>query len=327
MAVYGIEGTPGSGKTLYAISSFIAPFLQRRNHKGLYIPQHIFHNIEGLQPEILCNVLDLPSAFCSSYIHKIGQTIDENGEVKENADAVRYFYKDLPDGAVVIIDEAQNYFGSRDFKLQHSTDLIPYLSRHRHYKHTVVWLTQHIESVDITFRRQTQYIYRLERLENYGFKNSSIVKMYEGWTVQGVPPYAKKTFKFPSKFFPTYKSYETVDEDVKEYRRVNNIFTSHKGLMAVAVLVIIMIIILIVKGSPMSAITKISTERVKAEKVETVDPVTNSLLPSLPPSPDAVYRAGGDSLCYLYSFVSNYETFYKLNNGQVKKGGVYNECN
>ena len=116
--------------------------------------------------------------------------------------------------------------------------------------------------------------------------------MYEGWTVQGVPPYAKKTFKFPSKFFPTYKSYETVDEDVKEYRRVNNIFTSHKGLMVVAVLVVLMIIILIVKGSPMKAITNISKDRVKAEKVETLDPVTNSLLPSLPP-PQTRFTARG----------------------------------
>ena len=40
MSVYGIEGTPGSGKTLYAINEFILPALKTKK-----VP--IYTNIEG----------------------------------------------------------------------------------------------------------------------------------------------------------------------------------------------------------------------------------------------------------------------------------------
>ena len=65
-----------------------------------------------------------------------------------------YKYELRPVG-IFIIDEAQNYFSSRDFKEAYSKTLIPYMTRHRHYYHSIWWASK-IDQVDITFRRTEQ---------------------------------------------------------------------------------------------------------------------------------------------------------------------------
>lgn len=281
MSVYALEGLPGSGKTLYVISKIIAPFLTARNAAGEYTPTHIYHNIEGLQPEILCSILGVPASFVSTYFHKLGQKLEEDGVITESVDLVRYFYyrpesiewgveiEDkkqvrvvksavmIEEGSLIIIDEAQNYFGSRNFAQRYSADVIHYLSRHRHYKHTIWYITQNLDSVDITFRRQTQYVYKLERLENYGRKNSAVVKQYEGWMLQGVDPYAKHTFNYPSKFYAAYQSYQAGSHaEVQEKRYSTNIFLHHKGFMAVVIILAICLMLIFLGGNPFSKSTK-----------------------------------------------------------------------
>lgn len=229
MSVYGIEGTPGSGKTLYAISEFILPALKSG------IP--IYHNIEGLDPVKLAVLADVEPFVSESLIRSY---VDDDGQ-ENTTEAVRNFYSKIPHKeTLLIIDEAQNYFSARDFKEKFSSDLIPYLSRHRHYGHTVVWITQQREAVDITFRRQTQYMYRLERLENFGLKNSSRLKMYEGWDSMLVPPFASKNFFFPKQLYGVYKSY--VSNKIEEKRRIHNVFLSNKLFMFILILVCVALI-------------------------------------------------------------------------------------
>jgi len=240
MACYGIEGLPGSGKSLYAISRIIPPFLSARDKFGHPTPCHIYTNIAGLRPEVLCAVLGIDDFYCTQYVHMIDGT-----------DALRYFYKDengeyRPEGSIFVLDEIQNAFGARDFKSQWSADVIPYLSQHRHYKHTIFWMTQSIDSVDITFRRQTDYVWVLEKLENFGRKNSVVIKKYEGWQVRVVEPYAKETYTYDKKFFPCYESYNSkMLAGDKEVRVSTNVFTSSKGLRIVAVLMVIAIVLII----------------------------------------------------------------------------------
>ena len=61
----------------------------------------------------------------------------------------------------------------------YSADLIPWLTKHRHLGIDVVWVTQSLESVDITFRRNTGLCYALRRTENMGFKNMSFNYIYD----------------------------------------------------------------------------------------------------------------------------------------------------
>lgn len=224
MSVYGIEGTPGAGKTLYAISEFIIPALKSG------VP--IYHNIEGLDAVKLSIIAGIESFTVENLMNHYK---DDDGDFN-TVESIRNFYKNIPHSAtLLVIDEAQNYFSARDFKEKFSSDLIPYLSRHRHYGHTVVWITQQREAVDITFRRQTQYMYRLERLENFGLKNSSRLKMYEGWDSMLVPPFASKNFFFPKNLFGVYSSY--VSNGIEEKRRSHNVFLSNKLFMFIIIIV------------------------------------------------------------------------------------------
>lgn len=350
MSVYAIEGRPGSGKTLYVISEIIAHFVSARNSRGQFTPVHIYHNIEGLSPEILCSILDLPSEFCSTYFHKLGQVITETGEEKEDLRLLRYFYylpdsikwgfrmdgnkkietvesaDVLPEQSLIILDETQNIFGARDFKSQYSDDVIKYLSRHRHYKHTIFWLTQSLDSVDVTFRRQTEQVLKIRRLELYGMKNSSMVEKYEGWQCDNIAPYAKKRFAYPAKFFPCYRSYQAgTDDNTKEVRLTSNIFLSHKPLMIVLVLLLLIVGFLIFAPSPLDNLATLE----KNKLVET--PVSPAPVPSKGFSPGEGEQGKIDTIpevCFTSSYVMAGEVYLIVNGKpQKQKGGIkYVEC-
>ena len=74
----------------------------------------------------------------------------------------------IENGSLVIIDEVQNYYSNRDFATQYSKACIDFITKNRHYGWTLWWMSQSVESVDVTFRRNTQYVYFLERKEILG---------------------------------------------------------------------------------------------------------------------------------------------------------------
>lgn len=311
MSVYGVEGTPGAGKTLYAISEFILPALRAG------VP--IYHNIEGLDSIRLSVIAEMDAFTCENLINGF---VDDDGEIN-TTEAVRLFYEKIPKKqALLVIDEAQNYFSARDFKEKFSSDLIPYLSRHRHYGHTVVWITQQREAVDITFRRQTQYMYRLERLENFGLKNSSRLKMYEGWDSMLVPPFASKNFYFPKTLFGVYKSY--VSNKIEESRRTHNVFLANKLFMVILIVVAVAIIKALFFTDFNLSVTK---DKGKTKKIN---------IETTPPPPPPRHMPGGavvgDSLnviCYDRLLRINNKNIYLDSNGkkiEVKKWSTLEKC-
>lgn len=311
MSVYGVEGTPGAGKTLYAISEFILPALKAG------VP--IFHNIEGLDSIRLSVIAEMDAFTCENLINGF---IDDDGEIN-TVEAVRRFYEKIPEKqALLVIDEAQNYFSARDFKEKFSSDLIPYLSRHRHYGHTVVWITQQREAVDITFRRQTQYMYRLERLENFGLKNSSRLKMYEGWDSMLVPPFASKNFYFPKPLFGVYKSY--VSNKIEEKRRTHNVFLANKLFMFILIIVIVAVIKVVF-------FTDFSLSVDKNKKAKNIN-VETTTTPPPPPRHMPRGEAVGDSIdviCYDRLLRINNKNIYLDSNGkklEVKKWATFEKC-
>lgn len=323
MSVYGVEGTPGSGKTLYIISEVIVPFLEQKDSFGKPSPCHIYHNIEGLNAQILASRLSICPHWLAQYLHYLGKE-DENGNIIPDIDVVRNFYKDengeiRPPLSVFVIDEGQNYFSARDFKEDFSYRLIPYLSRHRHYKHTIFWVTQRAASLDITFRRQTEHMYRLQRLEKFGMKNTSKLSMYEGWDIDtGVEPYLKKTFTFPAKYYGVYQSYAT-SVPTKERRITHNVILNNKPLMATFIIVLILIIYQIFFAKPLTGtLTKVGngTEAMGERRAQGLVPSASSE-PIKDKSDICIKEIVkiGNTIKYLY------------NNGELKNGkGNYNRC-
>lgn len=270
MPIYCLEGTPGSGKTLYCVQKIIPDFLKIRDTDGNLIPRHIYTNIEGLRPEYICNFLDIPYNAISEYFHILGRRVNEFGEEEEDKDLIRYWYYKpetiewlyeknskgvgekypnpekaelIPVGSLIIIDEIQNYYSNRDFATIYSKMAIDYITKNRHYGWSLWWMSQSVESVDVSFRRNTQYVYFLERKEIYGSSNSASVKMYEGWLAgdkTNTPPFAVQTFKYDKKFFSCYNSY--VSKNITEKRYKTNIFFNHKGFVILVVLAIIAVL-------------------------------------------------------------------------------------
>lgn len=211
--IYAICGTPGSFKSCYAVQNFVLPAL--KNHRKVYT------NIEGLSPTHIATYYDLDPIEVEQNLNVLGRVYDEDGSWHEDRDRIRRFYEDLPINALVIIDEAQNYFSSRDFKEGFSADLIPWLTKHRHLGNDVVWITQNIESVDITFRRNTHLTYALRRAENLGLKNSAFNYIFDRADLDR-RHLARKMYRPDPTIFKLYSSYQ--EKDVKENRKSYNVF-------------------------------------------------------------------------------------------------------
>lgn len=360
MPIYSLEGTPGSGKTLYCVQKIIPEFLRIRNSSGDLVPRHIYTNIEGLKPWLLCSYLGIPYEAIADYFHVLGQVTDEQGRTHEDKDYVRYWFfkpesiewvettnsnrqvERVPDwdkavqierGSLVIIDEIQNYYSNRDFATTYSKRVIDYITKNRHYGWTLVWMSQSVEAVDVTFRRNTEQVWFLERLENYGQKHSSSVKKYEGWLAgnkTNIEPFAKGKFKFDPKYFECYKSY--VEGVTEEKRYKTNVFLQSKPLV-VMVVVFVLCILYAVFSNPLDTITgskkKKAAEPVKAPAAASAGasrPVSFSGAGE-PPSDEPVQS--NDTLCVKNSFVQNGVLYVVLNNGitdKVKGGSKYEAC-
>lgn len=330
MPIYSLEGTPGSGKTLYAVQRIIPDYLKICNVGGKLVPRHIYTNIEGLKPALICALAGLEYDTLSQYFHTLGEDVDENGITTENKDLVRYwFYKPetiewvqeknsngvwekhpdwekaelIPLGSLVIIDEIQNYYSNRDFATTYSKKCIEYVTKNRHYGWTLWWMSQSVESVDVTFRRNTQYVYFLESKEIYGRPNSVSVKMYEGWLAgdkTNTPPFAVKNFTKDARYYAAYKSYVAAEYGEKRYK--TNIFLNHKGFMIMVILALLGIIYTIVSGNPLE---KLTPKRDHKKQEETTLPQHT------PPSPTTSYSGGVGGVtgefekCYTREYKSN----------------------
>lgn len=211
--IYAVCGTPGSYKSAYTLEKFVIP--------ALVSGRAVFTNIEDLSPFHIATFYDLNPLEVDQNLHILGRVWDDDGNWHEDRDKVRRFHEELPNNCLVVIDEAQNYFSSRDFKEGFSSDLIPFLTKHRHLGIDIIWITQSLESVDITFRRNTHGTYALRRLENLGMKNSSFVYVFDRADLEK-KQLTRSRYSPDPHVFQCYASY--VAKDVKEERKSYNLF-------------------------------------------------------------------------------------------------------
>lgn len=356
MPIYSLEGTPGSGKTLYTVQKIIPDFLRIRDGRGELIPRHIYTNIEGLRPELICAYCGIPYEAIAEYFHVLGQVVDENGKTFEDKDYVRYWFlkpesiewvqkqnsqrqvekvpnwekaEQIENGSLVIIDEVQNYYSNRDFATEYSKACIDYITKNRHFGWTLWWMSQSVESVDVTFRRNTQYVYFLERKEIFGSNTSSSVKMYEGWLAgnkTNIPPFATSTFRFDNRYFNCYNSYVAGVSTEKRYK--SNVFLQHKGFMAIAIIALVCIV-LVIFNNPFTKSTEIISKRgtPPVKTSERVSPVSSFSVSGDTPN---VEKAVKDTLpCAVNYFKNGNNIFAVLPNGKtrkVKAGDRYADC-
>lgn len=350
--IYGLDGVPGAGKTLYFVQKVIADRMKVRDIAGNLTPVHIFHNIEGFNNDVLACLSGISPTIVNEFVHDLTSAENFCGDVVTDAKkSVQFFYArpesvkpvyDLdgkivdytyelrPVGSIFIIDEAQNFFSSRDFKEAYSKTLIPYLTRHRHYYHSVWWASQKVDQVDITFRRNTEQVYYLENLASkalIGGADKCQISVYESYLGidSGVPPLAKMSYMYDKRFYKCYKSHVCEIAGLKENRQINNIWRNSKGLRIVLVLALICFILIVVNfagGSPL--------DKMQARVASAPAPA-----PATPQSALGTLESGGggsssldDRSCYTKTYISDGVRYFVVN-GKIKRFNRqinYKEC-
>lgn len=356
--IYCVEGTPGVGKSLYFVSKLIPEYLKIRAYDGSYCPVHIWTNIEGLKPSLLVALSGLPESI-AMYIHNIGQYIDENGNKAIDKRYLEWFYYDpttiewvedydsksktayqhpnfetakyLPLNSLVILDELQNVFGSRDFDKPFTKAALPYITRHRHYGHNIFWASQNHEQVDVAFRRNTEQVWHLDGLANFAlfggsetFKISKFEGKFAGYQIN-VLPYAVQKVHKDKRYFACYKSH--VSDEVKEKHHTSNMFLHSRGLRIVFILFVVLIVLLVVNGNPL--------DKFKAKNIQQINAPSATTAPSTGLVPLGVVEPSGggvptpDSLpCYVNSYIYQGKIKLLLDNGKTIFLGeeIYEPC-
>jgi len=172
--LYIRTGKPGHGKTLNTIREVDAKaFAEGR-------PVY-FHNINGLKPELL----------------KASWFQFEDPEL----------WFDLPKDAIVVVDEAQGWFGARDTRAR-PPEHITRFETMRHFGHEVHLVTQDPRYIDVHLRRlcngHVHYWRVFKSQQLLRFESDSVIEKVE--VKSSFKDADKKTVRLDKKFFGVYTS-------------------------------------------------------------------------------------------------------------------------
>lgn len=304
--IYAVAGSPGSFKSVHVLEKYIIPALKNG--------RQVYTNIEGISPIYIATYFDINPIDCDNCLHVLGRVYDDDGSYHEDEDLIKNFFDNVPNNALIVIDEAQNYFGSRDFKTEASARLIPYLTRHRHYGHDVIYITQNIDAVDITFRRNTQITYLLKRAEHVGLKNLCFIYVFDRTNLEK-RHLARLNYTPKSEVFKCYSSYE--GEGVEEKRKTYNVIFRSKGFW-VCMISIVVLLFMFLSGRFDKIIhpNKISKKNAPAASVS-----SSSFVPPQPLQHEELFDD-----CYKSTYVVHGVKKYVLTSGTVVTGGKHKPC-
>nr|WP_321467155.1 zonular occludens toxin domain-containing protein [uncultured Desulfobulbus sp.] len=196
--IIGFAGTPGSGKTYEAVKKIT---------DNLQMGRVVYTNIDGMaDPECLemiksyCGLSDL--ALCKQ-LHFL--------EDHQLAD----FWMHIEPGCLVVLDEVQKVFSSREWQTAKNNQFASWASTHRHNGFDVVLITQAVERVDSAVRSLLEWTYVFRKVNFFGgaIKKKYLCYAYGGDDTGG-KPLSTNTRTYNEKIFHCYKSY--VAKDVKE---------------------------------------------------------------------------------------------------------------
>ena len=196
--IIGFSGTPGSGKTYEAVQKIL---------DNLVMGRTVFTNIDGLaDPECLemiktcCGLSDLA---ITRQLHFL-----EDWQIPE-------FWMHIEPRCLVVLDEVQKVFSSREWQTSKNNQFASWASTHRHNGFDVVLITQAVERIDSAVRALLEWTYVFRKVNFFGsaVQKKYICYAYGGDDTSG-PPLKKSVRTYDGSVFLCYKSY--VAKDVKE---------------------------------------------------------------------------------------------------------------
>ena len=230
--IIGFAGTPGSGKTYEAVQKIL---------DNLVMGRTVYTNIDGLaDPECLemiktcCGLSDLA---ITRQLHFLEQTQLED------------FWMHIEPGCLVVLDEVQKIFSSREWQTTKNNQFASWASTHRHNGFDVVLITQKVERIDSAVRSLLEWTYVFRKVNFFGsaVQKKYLCYAYGGDDTEG-PPLKKSVRSYDSTVFLCYKSY--VAKDVKELGVMQHVnVLKHPVFFAIPIVLFFTLYMLFTKSS------------------------------------------------------------------------------
>ncbi|WP_319548100.1 zonular occludens toxin domain-containing protein [Desulfogranum marinum] len=230
--IIGFAGTPGSGKTYEAVKKIL---------DNLKTGRIVYTNIDGiLDPE--CK--EMIKTVCGLSDFALQRQLKPLA-----ADELQDFWMHIEPACLVVLDEVQNVFSSRDWSSDKNKFFGSWASTHRHHGFDVVLITQKMERIDSAVRALLEWTYVFRKVNFFGgaVQKKYLCYSYGGEDTSG-SPLAKSTRTYDARVFACYKSY--VSKDVKELNIMKHVnVLKHPVFFAIPVVLLLTLYMVFSKSS------------------------------------------------------------------------------
>jgi zona occludens toxin (predicted ATPase) len=184
------DGKPGSGKSYDAVRKILS---------NLKIRRRVVTNIDGLDKpdcqEMIKYYCDMDDAEIQDFLLHLTK------------DDVFHFWDFVQVGDLIVIDEAQKFFNSRDWQKSNNRAFGDWASEHRHNGNDLIIVTQKRTRIDSAVRDLADFTYSYLKINMFG---KLITQKYRRFVYQGddTEPLTKpKTFNYDPFIFKCYQSF------------------------------------------------------------------------------------------------------------------------
>lgn len=189
------EGLPGSGKSYEALVSRIVPALAKRRPVDAYV--------EGLDHAKIATLAGITEDEGKALL--IALTRDQAAQV----------HKLSRDNALVVLDEAQNFWGNR---AKMDAELTEYVTEHRHRGQDIILMGQDLRDVHALWRRRVELKLRFMKLTAFGAAKRYSVGTYRCVGPDKFEKVGTQITKYDAKYFGCYKSHVSDDTNTADYK-------------------------------------------------------------------------------------------------------------
>ena len=196
--IFGYTGTPGSGKTYEAVVTILQYLCKGKT---------VFTNIDGIEKKECREAIKVTCGLSELALERQLKILEP--------DQIEDFWNHVKPYSLIVIDEVQNYFSSRDWQSEKNKLFASWASTHRHHGFDLICITQRAERVDAAVRCLWEWNYIFRKVNFFGdaVKKKYICYSYAGDDVNGIP-LGKEVKTYNPKIFLCYKSY--VADDIEE---------------------------------------------------------------------------------------------------------------
>lgn len=266
MAIIGFCGTPGSGKTYDAVRKII---------DNLQKGRVIFTNIDGMEHENCLEMIKIVTGLSDLALTKQLHFFEP--------DQLEDFWNHISPKSLIVLDEVQKIFSSREWQTKKNNQFGSWASTHRHHGHELILITQNPERIDSSVRSLFEWCYVYRKVNFFG---SAVQKKYLRYSYAGDDtngsPLKKDVKTYNPLIFSCYKSY--ISDDIQEQAIMNHVnVLKHPVFFAIPAVFIFTLWMFFSKSSFSTGDMFGTKAMINKEipKVQTVQNTTNAHTPNI----------------------------------------------